>query len=143
MITIFDSLPSSQGAVVAVNTALHYEKPLGGVVAISSSVLEEHMFPENKITATTKKPQTPMLITHGRRDHAIPINTARQQFEFLRALYGNESALVQFKEFDKGHEMVNSQQEMREVMKFFAEHLVLRSVALENREDLIEIKRAK
>jgi predicted esterase len=124
--------------------ALEYEKPLGGVVAISSSLLEEEALAASPNSGHSALPprQTPVLVTHGRRDGMVPVEQARRHLVLLRSRYGKETAntLVRWKEYEgKGHDMIKSKEEMQDVMGFLAEHLRLRSVALEQRDDLIEI----
>lgn len=125
-----------QGAVVAVRVALGLgDKRLGGVVAVSDSLLEEEVL---AFPAVSRMRQAPMLITHGRRDSMVGIGDARRHLAHLRAYYQNKE-LVQWREYDKGHEMIKSKEEMQDVMAFFSDHLVLRSVALEQRDDLVEV----
>jgi hypothetical protein len=75
----------------------------------------------------------------------VPIAQARRHLVHVRSRYGKPAtdpgakALVQWKEYDKAHDMIKSREEMRDVMAFLAEHLRLRSVALEQRDDLIEV----
>lgn len=137
----------SQGAVVAVRLALTLvDRPLGGVIAVSSSLLEEEALATPiGPTASAAPPRTPLLVTHGRRDRMVPLDQARRHLVHVRSRYGaaeaeaGGKALVQWKEYEKGHEMIKSREEMQDVMAFLAEHLRLRSVALERRDDLIEV----
>jgi predicted esterase len=126
--------------------ALEYEKPLGGVVAISSTLLEEEALAAPLNSGHSGRPprQTPILVTHGRRDGMVPVEQARRHLVLLRSRYGDNkeaaNTLVRWKEYEgKGHDMIKSKEEMQDVMAFLAEHLRLRSVALEQRDDLIEI----
>jgi predicted esterase len=135
--------------VVAVRLALTLvDKPLGGVIAVSSSLLEEEALTTPLgPTASAAPARTPLLVTHGRRDRVVPLDQARRHLVHVRSRYGaakaeaeaGGKALVRWKEYEKGHEMIKSQEEMQDVMAFLAEHLRLRSVALERRDDLIEV----
>jgi len=107
----------SQGAITAVDLAIHSKERFGGVVAVSGTLL-----PEDEVRAVGGK--TPILVTHGLRDDQEPIGGARKQVQRLKKAVG-EGAPVLFKEFKKGHEMINSEVEMRVVMEFFAQHLDL------------------
>jgi len=131
------NVPHEQGAVVAVRVALALgDKPLGGVIAVSSALLEEEVLTCPAIKDSLR--QTPMLVTHGQQDQMVDIASARRHVEHLRQYYSNQE-LVQWKEYNKGHDMVKSKEEMGDVMAFFSRHLVLRSIALEQRDDLIQV----
>lgn len=123
--------------MVAVRVALALgDKPLGGVIAVSSALLEEEVLTCPAIKDSLR--QTPMLVTHGQQDQMVDIASARRHVEHLRQYYSNQE-LVQWKEYNKGHDMVKSKEEMGDVMAFFSRHLVLRSIALEQRDDLIQV----
>ncbi|KAL6062921.1 N-lysine methyltransferase smyd2 [Balamuthia mandrillaris] len=172
----------SQGAVVAVNLALchysnqqqhgHLEKGrlLGGVVAISDSLLEEQLMePEllhwrnvedypspARIAERKEVPMSPMLITHGKDDEMHPIAKAREKVRLLRNTFypqqraeGTKSekeeewnGLVWREYPGKGHQMPNSEVEGRDLMTFFSKHLYLRNVALEQMKGLVELRGA-
>lgn len=75
----------SQGGAIALHTGLRYNKPLAGIMALSTYIpltdsLDNEIHPANK--------EIPILITHGLYDPVIPLqlaeqtNTTLQQFEF-------------------------------------------------------------
>lgn len=43
------------------------------------------------------------------------------------------------KEYNKGHQMISSQDEMKDIFQFLSQFLYLRNLALENQADVIEI----
>ena len=117
----------SQGAVVAVDVALHRQERLGGVVAISASVL-----PEAEMSRLCGS-GTPILCTHGTKDTSVSISDARQVFGRLqkRLEEATHEGPVLWREFDKGHEMVSTKREMQAIMEFFSQHLDLREESME------------
>ena len=110
-----------QGAVAALDLALHSEERFGGVVAVSGTVL-----PEDDL-ASIESSNTPILATHGTSDSQDPINEARHEFQRMeRALKERgDQAPVQWREISKGAGMIDSEEEMRPVMEFFAQHIDL------------------
>jgi len=112
----------SQGAITAIDLALHSKERFGGVVAVSGTVLSEENF------AGVQCSRTPILATHGVNDDQERIGDARNKFARLQKALTSvgDTAPVQWKEFDKGHEMIRSESEMRVAMEFFAQHLDLR-----------------
>jgi predicted esterase len=141
----------SAGAHVALDLALHYKQTslsrrFGGVILISSSLIEE-AFLQGKVNFTGSFGQTPLLISHGAKDKMIKLSTAEKYFEFLcerraeepqitsehKDFSLNDKVLMNFKVYpEKGHSMVNSPEEARDLIEFFSFHLALRQISLEN-----------
>lgn len=84
---------------------------------------------------------TPLLVTHGTKDTTVPLRTCRAHFDYLVRHNRSSHATMHmtFKTFDKRHEMINGPIEAKVVVKFFAEHLALRMVGLENQSDVYEV----
>jgi phospholipase/carboxylesterase len=135
----------SQGAVVATDLAFRHTLPgrFGAVVALSSCLLEEDALATGigksaEASLSEHALQTPLLVTHGTTDGRIPLAVAQRHAESLRAL-GVE---VEWRVYDKGHEMVRGPVEGRDLFAFIAKHLYLRDrglEALEEQGELIEI----
>jgi predicted esterase len=85
-----------------------------------------------------KKKETPSLMIYGTLDDVYPMMLAHKTYESFQALHGN--GITFFQTFDKPHRMISGRQEMYQVMKFFANHLYLKNLALENQPDIIEIQ---
>ncbi|KAJ4460075.1 putative phospholipase carboxylesterase [Paratrimastix pyriformis] len=128
----------SNGALAAVEAARTWPHPLGGVVAISDTVLEECLLTGQPPAPGTPPPgaQTPVLVIHGTRDTTVPVELCRRKAAFLKKPGGMTA--VALHEFAKGHEMIKSRAEVDLLMGFFAKRLVLRS-GLEGRADLVEV----
>uniref|UniRef100_A0A7S4MZG0 Phospholipase/carboxylesterase/thioesterase domain-containing protein n=1 Tax=Guillardia theta TaxID=55529 RepID=A0A7S4MZG0_GUITH len=132
----------SQGAIVAVNAGLRMN--LGGVVGVSGSLIQEQ-HDSSWPPPPGGKSSTPMLLTHGVADERVSITKARACRDRLRGWVEEET--MEWKEYNKGHDMVRQQEEVRDLMSFFARHLVLpmdpqdlRSSNLASREDVYEVK---
>jgi predicted esterase len=119
-----------KGASVAIDVALHAKNRIGAVIAISDSVLDEY-------TRSTEshRNDVPILITHGTKDERLPLKTAKSKFLWLKNICNK----AEWKEYNKGHQMISSPEEMRDLLKFLSEYLHLRNIALENQSDVIEI----
>jgi phospholipase/carboxylesterase len=88
----------SQGGVVALQTALHYPRPLAGILALST------FFPEVEGLGgadTVANAQIPILMCHGRQDMVIPMALGTAAYELLSA----RGYPVQWREYDMGHEV--------------------------------------
>jgi len=127
----------SQGATVALDVALHYKKLLGGVIAISGGLLDEYM--ESAESFNIVGCNVPILMTHGIKDDKVSIQKAQAGYQYLISKIGNKET-VQWHEYAKGHTMICSKEEMKDLMQFFSRHLFLRSSTLENHPDIIECK---
>lgn len=153
----------SAGAQTALTWALQEASPgrFGGILCISSSLMEEHA-----AQAAQRKKQgltplegslgdTPVFISHGSEDKRVALKVATARYRLLnehlldgtgkglrstKAKTKTKQGQVQFRSYRKGHTMVNSKEEARDLMRFFSKHLYLRSLGLENSPDVIEIE---
>jgi len=119
---------------------------LGAVISISGGLLPEFMESHedcealrNNASLTTKNHELPIHVSHGTQDDQVPIAVARKNFDFLRSAVGSKENMI-WKEYPKQHCMIASQQETKDIMAFFSAHLHLRNVALESRDDIVEVK---
>jgi phospholipase/carboxylesterase len=88
----------SQGALVSVDFATHFEHKLAGVIAISGYYF---FFNRWKSQLTKAAFKTPMLITHGVFDDALPISDSRVHVKKLKTA----GLDILWKEFNKDHEI--------------------------------------
>lgn len=73
----------SQGGAIALHTALRYEKPLAGIMGLSTYLpLSESV--ESEINEANKK--TPIFLAHGKYDPIVPFQLASNTNAFLRKL---------------------------------------------------------
>lgn len=130
----------SQGARVAIDVARHntLEGRLGGVIAVSSCLLEEEGLSVTPNMFTQKLKDTPIMITHGTQDDRIPMDVAKRHAHMLKSFMGGN--MVEMKEYKKGHAMVQSKKEAGDLHKFFASHLYLRDLAMEKHPDIVELQ---
>ncbi len=96
----------SQGCLMVVDTALHYESVLGGVVGVSGYVALPERYPA-EFTAAARAQK--FLITHGRQDPMVPFDPAHKQFQELRKL----GIDLTFMAYDKDHTML--MEELRDI----------------------------
>ena len=73
----------SQGGALALHTGLRYQKPLAGIMALSSylplaDVVADEKSDENKAT--------PVLVIHGTEDAVLPLVAGEMTLEYLQAL---------------------------------------------------------
>ncbi len=87
----------SQGAMVALDVALHRERPLAGVVLMSGTLLAESEWGPRM----TKLAGVPVLQSHGRRDPLLPFSIAEMLRDQLKAAGAN----VEWHDFIGGHEI--------------------------------------
>eukprot|EP01119_Soliformovum_irregulare_P013521 TRINITY_DN3607_c0_g1_i1.p1 TRINITY_DN3607_c0_g1~~TRINITY_DN3607_c0_g1_i1.p1 ORF type:complete len:185 (+),score=50.26 TRINITY_DN3607_c0_g1_i1:397-951(+) len=127
----------SQGASIALDLGLHYTHRLGGIIAISGGLLDEYIKSGEEFSDTGKT--SSILVTHGTRDDRIPLTSARTNFESLKDRMTKPDQ-VQFVEFSKGHQMISSQPEMKQILEFLSTKLRLRDITLESRSDVFEVK---
>jgi phospholipase/carboxylesterase len=104
----------SQGAVMAVDTALRYPHRLGGVVALSGFVaspalLEAERHPANR--------RIPIFLAHGTRDTVLPISIGRENHERLAAM----GCAVEYHEYDAAHRI--SSAEVKDIRAFLHRHM--------------------
>mmetsp|Transcript_21469 Transcript_21469/g.52599 ORF Transcript_21469/g.52599 Transcript_21469/m.52599 type:complete len:366 (+) Transcript_21469:2-1099(+) len=154
----------SQGAIAAVHTCLRAHRKqqendgktpvlfhrLGGVVGLSSSILEEELLSDDKkgdVKLSSVVETTPMLITHGLKDDRILVSNARKNFQHLKKLLrslglSKVNEFVNFKEYkNKGHAMISSNEEAKDMHTFFDRYMFIRNLALENDPDIIDLSK--
>ena len=73
----------SQGGAIALHTALRFDKPLAGIMGLSTYLpLAETV--ENEISEANKK--TPIMLAHGKHDPIIPFSLAEKTKSHLEKL---------------------------------------------------------
>ncbi|PRP83676.1 hypothetical protein PROFUN_03831 [Planoprotostelium fungivorum] len=128
----------SQGGAVVMHYTIHCGKTFGGSIIISGNVLDEYLQRENeRPTLVASSIRTPFFITHGRRDQMLPISKAREKYQTVKDKM--EGVEWHYHEYDKGHTMISSKEEAKDLVEFFSKRLKLRNIALEDRDDLIQI----
>lgn len=70
----------SQGGVIAYHTALRFEKPLGGVLALSTYMTQSELLAQQGSLANKT---TPILVNHGTQDPVVPMSLGQQAFDVL------------------------------------------------------------
>ncbi|HEY8538646.1 MAG TPA: dienelactone hydrolase family protein [Steroidobacteraceae bacterium] len=73
----------SQGGAIALHTALRYEEPLAGVIALSTYLPLHAMLP-NEASAVNRP--VPILMCHGMQDGIVPIQMGAMSREYLTQL---------------------------------------------------------
>ncbi len=86
----------SQGGAVALHTALRYQHPLAGVIALSTYLPLKSHFSAQK---STQNQQTPILMAHGIADDVISIETSRVSLSLLQT----EHYQVEWREYAMAH----------------------------------------
>ncbi|MBI5645418.1 MAG: dienelactone hydrolase family protein [Ignavibacteriae bacterium] len=104
----------SQGAVMALHTALRYPQRLGGVVALSGYLalplnLQKEAHPANR--------RIPVFIAHGTRDETLPVEHSRIATSVLREM----GYSVDFFESDTGHRI--SSETVKKIRAFLHRHM--------------------
>eukprot|EP00808_Paulinella_micropora_P003355 g74559.t1 len=154
----------SAGAQTAIAWAMQEDSPgrFGGIICISSSLMEEVVAQaeyrkqkgETKRLLPGELGETPVFVTHGTQDARVPLAVAQNHHKLLvqhvasglsrsKTSITKAEAQVQFRSYRKGHEMINSKEEAKDLVRFFSRHLYLRSAALENMPDIVEVKAAR
>jgi len=86
----------SQGGAIALHTGLRFDKPLAGIMALSTYVpLMETV--ENEMNEANKN--TPILVAHGKYDQIIPLSLALQSNAFLN----NLNYSTEFNQYEMEH----------------------------------------
>lgn len=114
----------SQGGIMAYELALRNPGRYAGLAALST------WFPEPLAHLLPKVPEheeLPVLVVHGTRDHAIPIDRAREAREALRS-YG---VALMYREFEMGHEI--RPDALRVILRWLEERVFSREVAAASR----------
>jgi phospholipase/carboxylesterase len=99
----------SQGGAIALHTALRYQQPLAGVIALSTYLPLKPHFSAQK---STQNQQTPILMAHGIADDVIRIETSRVSLSLLEA----EHYPVEWHEYDMAHSV--SIEEINDIRTF-------------------------
>lgn len=87
----------SQGAMVALDLALHEPDAAAALLILSGVLLDE----ENWTKRASRLKGKPLLQSHGHLDQVIPIQGAQKLYEILK----NAGAAVQFMPFSGAHEI--------------------------------------
>lgn len=96
----------SQGGAIALQTALHFDQRLGGVMALST-----YLFDPERVPPALEGPnrETPFLVQHGTEDSVVPFSLGkRSQIALKQAGYR-----VEWQSFAMGHEVCFAQ--LREI----------------------------
>ena len=110
----------SQGGIMAYELALREPERFAGLLALST------WFPEPLADLLPKLPgheDFPVLVVHGTRDSAIPVERAREAREALRS-YG---VALMYREFDMAHEI--SRDALRVILRWLEERAFVREAA--------------
>lgn len=131
----------SQGACVAYHALMALAPPqtrLGGVVLVAGGfVAGPH---STTHTQAQSDAETPVLAICGARDSVYPAPLSNQTELLFTQRYKKGKALyTKFVARNKEHDMVRTQEDMLQVMKFFSSTLYLKNIELERRSDIIEI----
>ena len=70
----------SQGGAIALHTALRYEKPLGGILALSTYLALHDSLPTER---SEENAAIPIMMMHGLHDPVVPIELAQTSKQFL------------------------------------------------------------
>lgn len=87
----------SQGAMLSCDVALESDRPLGGVVLLSGSIVAEEAWERG----LARRRGVRFFVSHGRQDPLLPFSLA----DALRARLGAAGARVTWMPFDGGHEI--------------------------------------
>jgi len=88
----------SQGGAVSLYTGLRYEKPLAGIIALSTYLpLAKKLSTE----ASDSNKQTPILMAHGRLDPVLPIILGKKTYELLK----QEGHPIEWHEYAMEHQV--------------------------------------
>jgi len=100
----------SQGGAVALQTALRYQKPLAGVLALSTYLPLHASFDAEK---SQQNQNTPIFMAHGTEDEVITLSTYQLSAKFLES----EQYSVEKHEYPMGHSVCS--QEIDDIRAFF------------------------
>ncbi len=99
----------SQGGVLALQTALHYHKPLAGVLALSTFLADTQGL---GTAASEVNASIPILVCHGQQDMVLPVTMGKSAFESLSAA----GYSAEWREYPMGHEVC--MEEIREISRW-------------------------
>ncbi|KAG0238783.1 hypothetical protein BGW42_002649, partial [Actinomortierella wolfii] len=116
----------SQGGSVALDLATFGNLNLKAVISIAGYFMEE----SQGIPATTSPLTTRILVLQGDKDVTVPSKVAKDKFKYIERVFSKANATHCIIE-GMGSTMPDSEAAWRLIMKFFAEVLEYRNVALE------------
>ncbi len=90
----------SQGAMLALDVALHRATPPAGVILMSGTPLASSIWQPRLASLAG----VPVMVSHGRQDGLLPFGAA----EWLRDQLTGAGAVVDWQPFDGGHEIPHS-----------------------------------
>mmetsp|Transcript_17593 Transcript_17593/g.38367 ORF Transcript_17593/g.38367 Transcript_17593/m.38367 type:complete len:487 (-) Transcript_17593:208-1668(-) len=127
----------SNGGTVVLELARRYcgANALGGAVAIAASLLPEEMI--YICNERTEQPPTRVLLTHGDHDQMVARQDVLQTVQIFRDMH--VEADVELWTGAKGHEMINSEEEMRTVMQFWDRTMAAPQAQSRDGETLIDL----
>ena len=99
----------SQGGAVVLHTALRYNQPLAGVLALSTYLPLKANLPIEK---STQNQATPIFMAHGTFDNIISLDTCRLSFEVLQ----KQQYSIQWHEYAMAHSV--NQEEIDDIRVF-------------------------
>ena len=99
----------SQGGAIALHTALRYQQPLAGVIALSTYLPLKSTFASQK---SPHNQQTPIFMAHGTDDDVISIETSRLSLSVLQT----EQYNVAWHEYPMAHSV--SMEEIDDIRSF-------------------------
>ncbi|CUS47704.1 MAG: phospholipase/carboxylesterase [Idiomarinaceae bacterium HL-53] len=90
----------SQGGAVAYEAALTFDKPLAGIMALST-----YLATKDSIVPASAQEKTPILVQHGSQDPIVPASLGQQAFEWLQA----RGYSVQLQNYPMAHQVCGPQ----------------------------------
>jgi len=130
----------SSGACLAMETCfnrtIERKRPLGGAVCVAGGIRCFNTFSEEPKDSTRKQKElTPLLIIGGSDDEVFPPSAVKTAEEIYNSQVSCEAEkgkyIHTYIEDGKGHAMIGGPNEMKTLMKFFAEKMVRRMMAME------------
>jgi len=97
----------SQGAALAVHTAMRHDQPLGGLIVLSGYLVQSKRLETQRHAATR---DVPVLACHGKHDDVVPIAAGRSCRDAL-VRTASESAQLEWHEYPMGHEVCRDELE--------------------------------
>jgi phospholipase/carboxylesterase len=104
----------SQGAVMALDTALRFPIRLGGVVALSGYVAHPDLLARERHSANAR---LPIFIAHGVHDTVLTIDVGRRTADVLRSL----GYAIDYHEYEAAHRIAIA--EVRDIRAFLHRHM--------------------
>ena len=104
----------SQGGAVVLHTALRYNQPLAGVLALSTYLPLKANLPLEK---STQNQVTPIFMAHGTFDNIISLDTCRMSFELLQTQHYS----IEWHEYAMAHSV--NQEEIDDIRAFLLQVL--------------------